>query len=93
MSRHYCRCRQYKRGQRESYLGYETVTVKRTPEMAEELAYFELESRLAQISEGAILVKKTITPIIREDRFMLHCVLVIIEDIAEVSEFEVVLGE
>ena len=77
----------------ESYLAYETVTVYRTPNEAEELAYFELESRLAEISESSILIQKTITPYLRNDRFMLHCVLVIIEDIAVVSEFDVVLGE
>ena len=77
----------------ESYLAYETVTVYRTPNEAEELAYFELESRLAEISGSSILIQKTVTPYLRNDRFMLHCVLVIIEDIAVVSEFDVVLGE
>lgn len=77
----------------ESYLEYENVTLHRTPKEAEELAYFELESRLADMAEGSTLIQKTVTPYIRDDRFMLHCVLVIIEDIAEVSEFDVVLGE
>ena len=77
----------------ESYLAYETVTAYRTPGKAEELAYFELESRLAEISESGILIRKTVTPYMRDDRFMLHCVMVIIEDIAVISEFDVVLGE
>lgn len=77
----------------EKYLAYETVTAYRTSSEAEELAYFELESRLAELSENTILIKKTVTPYVREDRFMLHCVLVIIENIAVVSEFDVVLGE
>ena len=77
----------------EKYLIYETVTMTRTPEEAEQLAYFELESRLAEIAEGATLVKKTVTPYMRDDRFMLRCVTVIIEDIAEVSEFDVTFGE
>lgn len=77
----------------ESYLKYETVTLRRTPEDAEELAYFELETRLGDMAEDATLIQKTVTPYMRDDRFILHCVLVIIEDIAEVSEFDVVLGE
>ncbi len=77
----------------ERYLEYETVSATRTAEAAEELAYFELERRLSDIAEDTILVKKTVTPLIRDDRVILHCVIVLIEDIAAVSEFEVELGE
>ncbi len=75
------------------YLEYETVCETRTPEAAEELAYFELEEKLAVMSEESTLIKKTVTPYVRDDRFILHCVIVLIEDIAEVSEFDVILGE
>ncbi len=77
----------------ERYLEYETVSMTRTPKEAENLAYFNLESRLASLSENTILIKKTVTPYVREDRFLLHCVIVLIEDIAAISEFEVDLGE
>jgi len=77
----------------ERYLEYETVSMTRTPEEAEELAYFNLEGRLAHMAENSILIKKTVTPYIREDRFILHCVVVLIEDIASVSEFEVEIRE
>ena len=75
------------------YLEYETVWETRSPDAAEELAYFELDGRLAEMSEGATLIKKTVMPLVRDDRFILHCVIVLIEDIAEVSEFDVILGE
>ena len=76
----------------ERYLEYETVSVTRTPEEAEELAYFSLECRLAALAEDTVLIKKTVTPMARDDRFMLHCVIVLIENIAQTSEFEVELG-
>lgn len=75
------------------YLEYETVLKTRSPEAAEELAYFELDKKLAEMAEDSILIKKTVTPLVRDDRFMLHCVIVLIEDIAEVSEFDVILGQ
>ncbi len=77
----------------ERYLEYETVSATRTAEAAEELAYFELESRLSFLADDTVLVKKTVTPLARDDRFILHCVIVLIEDIAAVSEFDVELGE
>ena len=76
----------------ERFLEYETVSMTRTPSAAENLAYFELESRLADISENATMLKKTVKPYARDDRFILHCVIVLIENIAEVSEFDVELG-
>ena len=77
----------------ERYLEYETVMMTRTPEEAENLAYFTLEERLANMAEDTVLIKKTVTPYVREDRFLLHCIIVLIEDIASVSEFEVEIGE
>jgi similar to stage IV sporulation protein len=73
------------------YLEYETVFETRSAEAAEELAYFELDKKLSEMSEDSTLLKKTVTPLIRDDRFILHCVIVLIEDIAEVSEFDVVI--
>ncbi len=75
------------------YLEYETVYETRSEKAAEELAYFELDKRLADMSEDSTLIKKTVIPLVRDDRFILHCVIVLIEDIAEVSEFDVILGE
>ncbi len=77
----------------DRYLEYRTVWKIRGPEAAQELAYFELESKLSEISSNATLIKKTVTPYARDDRFILHCTIVLIEDIASVSEFEVELGE
>ena len=76
----------------ERYLEYKTVSLTRTPEEAENLAYFSLESRLAALAEDTTLIKKTVTPMARDDRFILHCVIVLIENIATTSEFEVELG-
>ncbi len=77
----------------ERYLEYETVLMTRTPQEAEELAYFTLEQRLSELSENTVIIKKTVIPYERENRFLLHCVIVLIEDIACVSEFDVELGE
>ena len=77
----------------ERYLEYETVSMTRTQSEAEELAYFSLEERLAAMAEDKILIKKTVTPLIREDRFILHCVIVLIENIARTQEFEVEIAE
>lgn len=77
----------------EKYLEYKTVSKTRSPGAAEELAYFELESRLALLSEDSILLKKSVIPYAREDRFILHCTIVLIENIAETSEFEVDMNE
>jgi len=77
----------------ERYLEYETAMMTRTVEEAEELAYFNLEERLSAMAENTVLIKKTVMPYERDDRFLLHCVIVLIEDIASVSEFDVELGE
>ncbi len=78
------------------YLEYITETCQRSASEAEELAYFELAERLEEASSDSVLVKKTITPYVMEDRFILYCTVVSIENIAEVSEFEVnmdIVGE
>ncbi len=77
----------------EKYLEYKMVSMTRSSETAEELAYFALEEKLSTMSENATLLKKTVTPYIKNDRFVLHCVIVLIEDIASVSEFEVELDK
>jgi len=77
----------------ERYLEYETVSMTRDPKEAEALAYFNLESRLAALAEDTVLIKKTVTPLIREDRFILHCVIVLIENIAMTQEFEVEIAQ
>ena len=71
------------------YAAYETVTLTRTAEETEELAYFELSRRLGEDATDGIIVSKTITPILKEDSFAILCKIEIIEDIAAVSEFEV----
>lgn len=72
------------------YMEYETVTKRRTAQEAENLAYFELSARLAEAAVESTMLKKTVIPVVREDCFVLMCSVVMIEDIAAVSEFEVV---
>ena len=71
------------------YIEYEEVNAYRTEEEAETLAYFELSRQLAEIADEAIIIRKQITPIVRDDSFALICRIVAIEDIALVSEFDV----
>ncbi len=75
------------------YLEFERVKLRRTAEEAQALAYFELERRLSEIAQSSLMISKSITPSVREDRYSLYCVIVLIEDIAQVSEFDVDFGE
>ncbi|MBE6583449.1 MAG: hypothetical protein E7649_00515 [Ruminococcaceae bacterium] len=75
------------------YMEYEYVKETRSEEQAQILAYFELSQLLGEMASDRIVVRKTVTPIIRDDRYMLLCTIVSIENIAEVSEFEVDLTE
>ena len=74
------------------YLAYRQVTARRSVAEAQELAYFELERRLGSIAEGGVILRKTVTATVGEDSFLLYCVVVSVEDIAMVSEFEVDLS-
>ena len=71
------------------HLAYETATLKRTPEEAEELAYFALAQRLASAAEDTTILRKIIVPQIKESSFALYCTVIAVEDIAKTVEFEV----
>ena len=70
------------------YLEYETVTQRRSADEAENLAYFELSQKLASLAEDTVILKKTVTPMISDTCYAIHCTVVAIEDIALVSEFD-----
>ena len=74
------------------YLAYEKVKMTRDVEAAEALAYFALSEKLASRAEDSILIRKSVTPYVTEDSFMLICSVVMIEDIATGQDFEVELG-
>lgn len=74
------------------YSKYEMQDMTRTPQEAEELAYFELSQRLSDMASDSVIIKKTVTPRVGEKSFSLYCVVVAIENIAEASEFEVEEG-
>ena len=74
------------------YMEYAEKTMYRTQIEAEELAYFYLADKLSDMSDDAIILRKTVIPEIREDCFAIFCTVVAIENIAEVVEFEVDLG-
>ena len=65
----------------------------RTPEEAEELAYYELSAKLCELAEDSIVTRKTVTPILKQDSFMLVCRLEMIENIAKTQEINVELFE
>ena len=71
------------------YLEYETVTLQRSREEAERLAYFELSQRLAEAAGESVMLKKTVIPVVGENSFVLMCSVVMIEDIAEIRELQV----
>ena len=71
------------------YLEYETVSLRRSAEEAENLAYFALAQKMSDISTDAVILKKTVTPFVSDDAYVIYCTVVAIEDIALVSEFDV----
>ncbi len=72
----------------EKYLEYQMIRSVRSKEEAEDLAYFELSQKIAEVTNDATLLRKVIVPEIHDDFFALRCVIVCIEDIAQTSEFE-----
>lgn len=72
-----------------AYSEYDTVTTYRTSEEAQKLAYAELEKLFSEMATDRIIIKKTVKPIVKKDGFALVCTVVSIENIAEISEFEV----
>lgn len=77
----------------DKYRAYENVMLTRTPEEAEELAYYELSAKLCELAEDSIVTRKTVTPILKQDSFMLVCRLEMIENIAKTQEINVELFE
>ncbi len=75
------------------YLEYERVKSRRTSKEAEELAYFELEQKLSELADDTVLISKRITPSLSNDRYSLYCVVVLIENIAQTSEFDIDFNE
>ena len=78
------------------YRAYESAVLTRSTEEAQELAYLELARRLGDMAEDRMIVRKTVTPKVGEHSFSLYCVVVCVENIAAVSEFEVdtdIVGE
>ena len=78
------------------YRAYESAVLTRSAEEAQELAYLELSRRLGEMAEDRMIVRKTVTPKVGEHSFSLYCVVVCVENIAAVSEFEVstdIVGE
>ena len=75
-----------------SYHEYKYVKKNRTLTEAQNLAYFNL-SQLIEQNGDAMIIRKTVTSEQDDNCFRLRCILVCIEDIARVSEFEVDLSE
>ena len=75
------------------YMEYETAFAKRSEEEALTLAYRRLDELLAGMADERIIVKKTVSTSIGEDRIILICTVTSIENIAEVAEFEVDLSQ
>ncbi len=73
-----------------SYLPYEIREATRTPEVALELAYIELERQLSVLAKDAQLLKKTISTTLTETSLILECDLLCIMDIATQVEFEMI---
>lgn len=61
----------------------------RTPEAALELAYDELERKLAAFAKDHQILQKSISTTLTESSLILDCTLICIEDIAIQSEFEI----
>ncbi len=69
---------------------YEMQPYRRTAQEASDLAYAALEHALANLSDDAQLLRKSIVPTLTEDAFVLECTVVCIEDIAKQLDFEMI---
>lgn len=69
---------------------YEEVSVSRTGEEALTLAYQQLEQEMAVLSQDVQLLRKEIVTTLSVDTLILDCTVVCIENIAVLSEFDVV---
>lgn len=76
--------------ERTQYRVYSLEPCRRTDEQAMELAYAELDARLAALTaDGATFLRKDIVCQPGEQVFTLDCTLALIENIAGTVEFEV----
>ena len=73
----------------EYYFPYEYREASHSYEQAERLAYYELERAVSQEIPEGILLRKTVTPTLLEDAYLLQCRIWCLEDIAQVSCFSV----
>ena len=71
-------------------LPFEEHEVERTPEVALELAYVELDRRLALLSRDTQLLKKRVVTTLTDTALILRCEVLCVEDIAMSAEFEIV---
>ncbi len=73
----------------ETYAGYEETTETITAAEAAEMAAGEMNRRVKERLTDAVLLEKTVTSRLAEDRYVLECELYLIEDIAVSVPFEV----
>ena len=73
----------------EKEFPYTVELVEIDEETAIELAYLELRAAMDREIPGAQLLKKTVYGELVQDRYILKCTVVCIEDIAKLSEFEI----
>lgn len=74
-----------------SFHEYEYIKCTRSIDEARELAYFKLSEKIQGLGDVEVL-KKSIDTYILDDKLMLVCTLVCIEDISLVTEFDVDLS-
>ena len=74
-----------------SFHEYEYIKCTRSIDEARELAYFKLSEKIQGLGDVEIL-KKSIDTYTLDDKLMLVCTLVCIEDISLVTEFDVDLS-
>ena len=68
---------------------YREIDRERTPEEALEVAYAELDKKIAELSNGAQLIRKEIQTDLTDSSVRLVCTVTCIEDIALQAEFDV----
>ena len=73
-----------------TFLEYTYEPRQRTPQQAIDLAYEELDKQVNDlVNSGATVLRKNISGELKESTYLLECKLVVIENIAEIKEFEV----
>ncbi len=75
--------------EKHTYVGYEIIPATRTPDEARRLAYFELMLKIGRDVGDGTLLRKSISTSLDDQKLVLECDIVALQNIAQVQRFNV----